>query len=56
MTNIRLRIEDAAPVVGIGSVGTPLFAEAGLARGRGSLAATVAYRMDAVTPARGETV
>jgi hypothetical protein len=58
MTNIRLRIEDAIPTVGFGSVGTSLFAGAGPMSGRGSSTSTttVAYRMAPVTAAMVETI
>jgi hypothetical protein len=56
MTNIRLRIEDAIPTVGFGSVGTSLFAGAGPMSGRGSSTTTVAYRMAPVTAAMVETI
>jgi len=56
MTNIRLRIEDATPMVGFGSVGTTLFAGVGSPSGRGSLATPVAYRMAPVAPGMVETI
>ena len=56
MTNIRLRIEDATPMVGFGSVGTTLFVGASPTRGRGSLTTPVAYRMAPVGPATVETI
>jgi hypothetical protein len=55
MTNIRLRIEDAIPTVGFGSVGTSRFAGAGPLSGRGSTT-PVAYRMAPVTPVMVETI
>ncbi len=56
MTNIRLRIEDATPVVGFGSVGTTLFAGGSPTSGRGSLTTPVAYRMAPIGPAAVETI
>ena len=55
MTNIRLRIEDAIPVVGFGSVGTAHFS--GTTTGsRESSTTPVAYRMAPVSPAKVETI
>ncbi len=56
MTNIRLRIEDATPMVGFGSVGTTLFAGVASTSSRGSGATPVAYRMAPVTPVMVETI
>ncbi len=56
MTNVRLRIEDAIPAVGLGSVGHFLYAGAP-STGRTGLSNTqVAYRMAKVTPAGFETI
>ena len=55
MTNIRLRIEDAIPVVGFGSDGTAHFSGA-TTGSRGPIATPVAYRMAPVSPAKVETI
>jgi hypothetical protein len=55
MTNIRLRIEDAIPAVGFGSVGTAPCS--GTTPGsRGPSTTPVAYRMAPVSPAKVETI
>jgi hypothetical protein len=62
MTNIRLRIEDAIPAVGFGSVGTAHFS--GTTTGSREPSTTpvayrmapVAYRMAPVSPAKVETI
>ncbi len=55
MTNVRLRIEDAIPAVGFGSVGTPSFSATTTGRW-GPATTRVAYRMAPVVPARVETI
>ncbi len=56
MTNIRLRIEDAVPGMGLGSVGHSLFAGTTSLDHKGSSNTQVAYRMARVTAARVETI
>ena len=56
MTNIRLRIEDAIPAVGLGSVAHFPYAGAPSAGREGSSNTQVAYRMARVTPAGFETI
>ena len=55
MTNIRLRIEDAVPTVGLGTVGILPWAGAGPTSAKAPTP-TVAYRMAPVTWAMGETI
>jgi hypothetical protein len=56
MTNIRLRIEDAIPTVGLGAVANSAFVGAISMGGRGSLTTPVAYRKTPVIPAKVEAI
>ena len=56
MTNIRLRIEDAIPAVGLGSVSHFLYPGAPTTGCKGLSNTKVDYRMAKVTPAGFETI